>query len=273
MTDDGGFRVITVRTTDTVRGVLESQGATGATARWLADLVTGTVLVRETMAPNYRVQGILHGVGRSGTLVADSHPDGGSRGLVQRRGESEPLVAGGAVLEMMRTLPKRGLHRGMVEVPEGGGIAGALMAYMQESEQVLSVVAAGAVFDGDEVRAAGGYLVQILPELSEPVLAVMTERLDDLPPIEGMLRDERTTPDSLLAELLHAMPHTLLADTALAYRCRCDAVRLMATLATLPREEILDMVNEGKALEIQCDYCRREYRIDPEQLRGLLAAS
>ncbi len=273
MTDDGGFRVITARTTDTVRELLRLQRADADVARSLAELVTGTVLVRETMAPSYRVQGILHGVARSGALVADSHPDGGSRGLVQRRGETAPLVGPGAVLEMMRTLPRGTLHKGLVQVRDEGGISTALMAYMQESEQVTSLVAVGAVFDGDRVRAAGGYLVQLLPELSEAMLAVMTARLSDFPPIDELLRDEATTPATMMGELLYGMPYTQLAESELAFRCRCDAVRLMASLATLPRAEIQDMVDEGKALEITCDYCFQEYRIDPEQLRGMLTSS
>ena len=135
------------------------------------------------------------------------------------------------------------------------------------------MIAVGAVLDGDRIVAAGGYLVQLLPELKPELLMVMTERLKDFPSIGALLRDEATTPDTLVAELFYAMPHTRLSDSPLAYRCRCDSVRLLATMATLPRADIQEMVDEGKALEIQCDYCGREYQIEPEQLRGLLAPS
>lgn len=225
------------------------------------------------MSPAYRVQGIIHGVGRSGTLLADAHPDGGTRGLVQRRDASDPVVGAGAVLELMRTLPRGSVHKGMVSVPEAGGLSSAFMAYLQESEQVVSMIAVSTVMEGNTVRSAGGYLVQLLPELSEGMLAIMTARLGDLPSIETMLRDEATTPQTIMGELLYAMPHTLLADSPLNFQCRCDAVRLMASLATLPRHDVMEMVNEGKIIEIQCDYCRAEYRIEPEQLRGLLAQS
>ncbi len=273
MTDDGGFRVMTARTTDTAQGVIDAQGAKGELARWLSDLATGTTLVRETMAPNYRVQGILHGLARSGALVADSHPDGGVRGLIQRRGESDPMIAPGAVLEFQRTLPRGGVQKGMVSVPASADLSSAFMAYLQESEQVISMIAMATVIEDGRVRAAGGYLVQVLPELSEPMLAIMTERLHDLPSVATMLRDERTTPETMMEELLYAMPHTLLADSPVSFKCRCDAVRLMASLATLPRDEVTEMVREGRTLEIQCEYCQREFRIEPEQLRGLLARS
>ena len=72
ITDDGAFRVIVARTTDTVQNVLKAQGAQGPTARHLGDLVTGAVLFRETMAPNLRVQGILKGSGGSGSSPLSS---------------------------------------------------------------------------------------------------------------------------------------------------------------------------------------------------------
>lgn len=275
MTDDGAFRVVAVRTTDTARGVIDAQKLRGETARVMAELLTGTILVRETMAPALRVQGILQGAEKSGVLVADSWPDGGTRGLAQTP-KARPggvSLADGAVLQMMRTLPRGAVHQGLIAVPKEATVSEALMTYMQESEQVASMIAVGAVLDGDRIVAAGGYLVQLLPELKPELLMVMTERLKDFSAIDALLRDEATTPDTLVSELFYAMPHTRLADSPLAYRCRCDSVRLLATMATLPREDLQEMVDEGKALEIQCDYCGREYQIEPEQLRGLLAPS
>src|SRR5262245_32715894 len=118
MTDDGAFRVITARTTQTVRGVLASQSATGKTARAFGDLITGAILFRETMAPELRVQGVLRGAGNSGSLVADSHPSGKTRGLVQMSsGSTEIGLESGAVIQMMRTLPNGRINQGVVEVP------------------------------------------------------------------------------------------------------------------------------------------------------------
>src|SRR5688572_618341 len=105
MTDDGAFRVITVRTTETVRGAVEAQHGSGRTAQYFGDLLTGAILFRETMAPQLRVQGIVKASGR-GSLVADSHPSGMTRGLIQLpRGASELDFGTGTVMQVMRTLP------------------------------------------------------------------------------------------------------------------------------------------------------------------------
>ena len=108
--------------------------------------------------------------------MADAHPDGGTRGLLTRKSGVSDLSLEGGTLEMMRTLYTGEVHRGVVRIPEGGGLSQALMAYMSESEQVASMIAVGCVLEGERVRAAGGYIVQLLPEVGRVPLAVMTER-------------------------------------------------------------------------------------------------
>ena len=77
MTDDGAFRVVVVRTTDTVRRMIELQGHRGQQAQSLGELITGAVMVRETMAPDYRLQALLRSQNNKHRLVADTYPDGG----------------------------------------------------------------------------------------------------------------------------------------------------------------------------------------------------
>src|SRR5262249_45708058 len=144
ITDDGAFRVITARTTATVRGAIRAQKVEGEVARVLADLLTGAVLVRESMAPDLRVQLILEASARA-RLVAATYPDGLSRGLGQiAPGANVALDAGKGVLQVARTLHNGTLQQGVVPVTGAKGVSEALMRYMQLSEQVVSVIAVGA---------------------------------------------------------------------------------------------------------------------------------
>jgi molecular chaperone Hsp33 len=273
LTDDGSFRVITARTTDTIRGAVEAQHAHGTTAQRFGDLLTGTILLRETMSPQLRVQGIARGTNACGSLVADSHPGGASRGLVQiASGHSEVEIAGG-FLQMMRTLHNGRLQQGIVEIPEQGGISAGLMRYMQISEQVTSVIAVATITHEDRVVGAGGYIVQLLPEAREGTLAVMTERLADFASIEELVRAPEFTPTGLTEELLYRMPFAITEQSGLRFECNCSQVRVIAGLSTLNADEIHSLVEEGRMLEIMCDFCGRNYQISPEQLRGLLKSN
>jgi molecular chaperone Hsp33 len=273
MTDDGAFRVITARTTETVRSAIAAQHASGATARAFGELLTGSILYRETMAPQLRVQGILKGSGKSGSLVADSHPSGRTRGLVQVKAGNEIQLGPGAMMQMMRTLPSGRINQGIVELPNSGGISQALMQYMQTSEQVVSMIAVSAIAERGEVVAAGGYMVQLLPEVGRGPLMLMTERLKDFENIDAHVAEANFSPEVLLEQLLYGMPFTRLEESAVGFECWCDELRVVSAIATLSRSDIEHLLSDGQMLEIECEYCKREYRIAPARLRGLLNQS
>ncbi len=270
ITDDGGFRVITTRTTEAVRAAAKAQNVTGAASLRFAELLTGAVLYRETMAPDLRVQVILQGR-RHGQLVADSKPDGSVRGLVRHPTNDSELQLAGGLLQMMRTMPRGDLHRGVVEIPQDGRISSALMSYLQTSEQVVSMISVGARLAADgEISDAGGYIVQLLPELEEHMLMLMTERLEDFRSVEELFDGAAATPEELLSELLYGIEHTVLDASDVRFGCNCSQVRVLASLGTLGRAEIEDLMRDGTDLEMSCDYCGTEYRVAPEQLRGML---
>lgn len=274
ITDDGAFRVIAADTTATVRDALEAQAPEGLElARTFADLLTGAVLVRESMAPDNRLQAILQGDDPRARMIADTHPDGGTRGLIQLPPNTKGMPLGQrGILQVARTLHNGQLHQGVVQVPPGAPtISSAFMAYMQESEQVVTVMAVGCHVAGGEVVAAGGYMVQLLPEVEEGPLMVMTERLKNFEDIVPLLARGAAAPEALLSETLYGMPYTKVGDRTVHFGCRCSPERLAGSLASLPRSDIESLMQGGKTLEIQCDYCRKNYEFTMDQLRNLLA--
>jgi molecular chaperone Hsp33 len=273
MTDDGAFRVVTVRTTDTVQRLLEAQSVKGKLAERMGELVTGAVLVRETMAPDYRLQALLRSVDNRTRMVADSHPDGGSRGLVTQAKDEQGDSIEGGTLEIVRTLYSGELHRGVVGVPDGGNMSEALMSYLQSSEQVASMLSVACVLDGERVVAAGGYLVQLLPEVGRGPLAIMAERLADFRDIRELLARSDAAPSPLLEELLYGMPFTHLSEHGLSWKCRCSTVRVMSSLSTLSKADLADLIKDGQNIELSCDFCRQTYNVSPAQLAGLMDQS
>jgi molecular chaperone Hsp33 len=274
ITDDDNFRVITAATTQTVSGALAAQKVQGVTARHFGELLTGTILIRETMSPAHRVQGLLKAPGR-GSLVADAHPDGLTRGLVQLADGIDTFgLTDGSVLQMMRSMANGRVHRSVVKAPSDGGVSTALMTYMQESEQIVSVIATGIAFDGDgAVTCAGGFVVQLLPGAERGPLMVMTERLESQPPVEQQLVALQADPRRLMDELLYGMPHAQLDVSPLRYGCLCSREVVVASLSTVPRDELQEMIREDGVIELSCDYCGTGYRLGRTHLEGLFSES
>jgi molecular chaperone Hsp33 len=269
VTHDGSFRVVTAATTDMVRGAIAAQQVSKELMVTYAELLTGAVLLRESIAPDLRLQAILQGDDPRSRMVADSHPDGMTRGLAPR--STGPFsIASQGVLQVHRTMHNGALHQGVVGVPEDGSISNTLMAYMQESEQIITMISLGCHIQGEHIVAAGGYVLQLLPEVERKMLAVMTERLEDFRDIRPLLERGAASPRELLAETLYGMPYEQVAERDVRFGCNCSETRLMAGFASLPKHEIADLAASKTPLEVACDFCRREYVFHPEQLRGLL---
>jgi molecular chaperone Hsp33 len=275
ITDDGAFRLVAISSTETVRGAAAAQGVKGELERLFGELVTASILIRHTMAPDLRVQVVLQGDDPATRMVADAHPDGWTRGLVQLgpTGTKPMTVQKRGILKVARTLHDGSLRQGVVAVPEGGSLSGALMSYMQDSEQIVSVASVGCIFDDAGVlKAAGGFVLQLLPEVGEGPLAVLTERMRDFEKMEPLLASGNASPEALVREILYGMPHSEVGRDPLSFGCNCSQARVAASLASLPKSEIQAMIDDKRLLEIGCDYCGREYQMAPEQLRGLLEA-
>lgn len=274
MTDDGAFRVLALRSTDTVQAVLDAQGVRGPTAHTLGEVVTAAVLVRETMAPGNRVQVHYQDPG-GGRVVGDAHPEGLTRGLAQVHDEVlGAVVKGGGRLEVYRTMRAGTGHQGVIETGEDDDLAAALGVYFLRSEQVTTMLRLGVMLgsggENPAVVAAGGFVVQLLPEVTDPPLARMRSRLDALGGHAELLARLHADPAGVLEELVDGEVHTQLGDSRVYFGCPCDSNRVIASLATLGETELRDLLARGEELAVRCEYCRTTYTALPADYRRLL---
>ena len=264
MTMDGAFRLIAAVVTDTARATLGAQTAGDELGLRLAELVAAAVLVRETTQPSRRVQLVWRDA-RGGSLVADSLPDGLCRGLVNPGDPTAVLTAGDHRLQVNYTLLNGALHQGTVAVPQGDDMATAIMRYFKQSEQIVAMVAIGALPGPGGVRAVGGYVVQLLPEATREVIDAMTDHLGNLEPINILLEGRGRTAVELGKAVFAGFEAADLASSEVRFGCTCSDVRVMTSILTLPPAEV-DAMLTGDPLEVRCDACGRQYVITPEAL-------
>lgn len=266
MTMDGAFRLIACTVDETARAVLGVQATGDELGVRLAELLAAAVLIRETTQPVRRVQ-LVWRDRRGGSLVADSMPEGQCRGLVYPGESTAVLTAGDHKLLVNYTSPRGEPYTGVVGVPDGDDMASAIMRYFKQSEQITAMVALAALPGPGGVRAVGGYVVQVTPEAERDGIEKMTEHLAGLPPVATLLEGEGRTAAALGKVVFAGWEHADLASSPLVFGCTCSAVRVMSSILTLPAGEV-DSMLAGDALEVRCDACGRNYRIEPGELRA-----
>ena len=273
MTDDGAFRVIAVRMTDTVAEAIRIQGATGSDAVLFGELMAACVLTRETMSPGHRTQVSVRD-GYGGQLFVDSHPGGLTRGVRNAPTSNEHLtIDDGSLLKCVRVLYTGELHESITQMPADGDVSQAFMTYMKISEQVASFIRVSCVMEAGQVRACGGFIVQLLPDVTREPLDTLTRRLEGIGNFAEDLRSVDADPEVLITSLLEGFEHTVLGRADVHFGCLCDSTRLLSAVAALGREEVEAIIAQGEPLEITCDYCLTSYEMAPHQLSALLDAS
>ncbi len=151
-----------------------------------------------------------------------------------------------------------------------GEIAEDLTYYYAASEQTPSSVALGVLMNkNNTVRQAGGFILQLMPDVSEETIARLEERLGAIHSITAML-ENGMTPEDILTHILGDMDLEILERVPTAYRCDCSRERTLETLAGLGRES-LDWVKEGRPTEVVCEFCGMIYNYGAEEIEAALA--
>lgn len=265
MSEDGSFRVIAINATTTARAILDGQKAGPEISPRLAELAAATVLLRLAMSPDYRLQAVLKHP-EQGSIVADSHPDGTTRALVQQKRDDLIELGGATLLSVHRDTYTGKLHQGIVETLEGYGLGESIAGYLKQSEQIHSVVGLRTLFDDQgQLSYAGGYLVQLLPDAHVDTLAAVTTRLETIG-TRKIFETGSFDNKGILGEVFAEVPYRVLGEDLFRFGCNCSEERILGALATLSPQERVELASADEPLEISCDYCNVVYTIDPQTL-------
>jgi molecular chaperone Hsp33 len=99
----------------------------------------------------------------------------------------------------------------------------------------------------------------------------MTAHLEHFESLEGSLLEVDADPEALLGEMLHDVDYDILERSEMNFGCNCSRQRFLSSLASIGRDELQSLAEEGEALDIECDYCASEYEISVPMLEGVLA--
>ena len=222
----------------------------------------------------------VKGGGPLGTLLAVSDAKGNVRGWVENpqisllekyRGKLDVGAAVGTdgMLTVIRDLRMKDPYVGSVELVSGE-IAEDITQYFAQSEQIPTACALGVLVDTDQsVRAAGGYIIQLLPGAPEETIEKIEAGIRDAGNVTAML-DAGLDAEGLLKKVLAPFGLELLETTPVEYRCYCTRERVERTLLTLGEKELSEIVQSGETLHVDCQFCDKIYDFTPENVQEIL---
>ena len=151
-----------------------------------------------------------------------------------------------------------------------GEIAEDLTYYFATSEQVPSSVALGVLMNKDNtVRQAGGFIIQLLPDASDEIIDRLEAKLSGISSITSLL-DAGKTPEEILTDILGEFGLEILKKMPVQFHCDCERSRVEKAIISIGRKEIQDMIDEGKEIEVNCQFCNKHYKFSVDELGEML---
>ena len=146
-----------------------------------------------------------------------------------------------------------------------GEIADDLTNYLVTLEQTPSSVSLGVLVDEKcIVKAAGGWLIQALPNCSEATLEQLDNNVRNTPYVPSLI-DMGFTPERIIRMLSKNMNVEILDDYPLHFACRCSRERVKTVLQTLSKKDLYQLAEDAKT-EVTCPYCNEKYEFSKDEL-------
>ena len=211
------------------------------------------------------------------TVTADSNAD--VKGYVNNPNVILPPNAQGKLdvsgalgpgfLNVIKDIGLREPYNGQTHLVSGE-IAEDLTYYFATSEQVPSSVGLGVLMDKDNhVRQAGGFIIQVMPDTDDEVIDKLEARLGEVHSVTDML-DKGMTPEDILGYVLDGMDVEILETIPTQYKCNCSVERVSKAIASIGKKDLQEMIDDGKPIEVNCQFCGSHYKFDTEQLKTFM---
>lgn len=280
---DGGIRAVGVITTSLTEEARQrhqlSYVATAALGRTMA---AGLLLASNMKRSQSRVNIRIAGDGPLGVVFVDAGLDGTVRGYVGNPEIELPPKSDGK-LDVGRAVGPQGFlyvirdvgygypYSGTVELVSGE-IGEDVAHYLAVSEQTPSALMLGVFVEPSEVAAAGGLLIQVMPQAvkDEALVASLESRIAQLSGFSTSLKAGKTL-SQILQDVLGDFGLEFLPETQLVrFQCRCSFDRVLGALKMLGTDELQDMIEKDNGAEATCHFCNEVYKADRNHLSQLI---
>lgn len=248
----------------------------------LGRLITITSLLgKEMKGEKGTITTQVKGNGPIGSMTVVTDNKGNVKGYVSNPFVDVPLNPENGKLNVGEAVGKDGMiyiikdiglkepYVGMTPIVSGE-IAEDFTNYFAKSEQTPTVVALGVLVDKNGVRAAGGYLITLMPDATEEDIVKIEEALKKADSISKMLDDGKELID--IAEIVTGDKNLMYFedDYVPHYECNCSKEKMEKNLITIGKDELNDILEKDGKAELVCHFCNKKYVFNEDELKNII---
>ena len=221
----------------------------------------------------------VNGGGPAGQLITVSDGRGNVRGYAANPVVEIPLKTNGKLdvsgavgtdgfLYVLRDTGAAEPYTGCTPLVSGE-LAEDVTSYYATSEQIPTVCALGVLVNPDlTVRAAGGFLIQLLPFCPDSVIDMLEASIAKLPPMTTML-DEGLSVEEILKKALDGFEFDVVDTYEPTYRCACSREKVTRAFCAMSPDELRTLPDEKGKVEVTCSFCDNVYTFTAKEISAL----
>lgn len=274
LSNDGSVLCSAINSTDIIREMARlhecSQAVTAALGRVAtAASIMGAMLKYEGDRLTLRISG----GGACGTLTAVADYRGNVKCCVGNAkadaASVEELVGNDGSLTVIKDMGLKEPYCGQIPLISGN-IAQEITSYYSISEQLPTVCNMGTLFGDDgEILSAKGYMVQVVPPVSDKSMQVLEDNLAKMSSISEMMKSGKA-PEEIALDALEGLGGEILDSWDAVYHCDCSRERTKGILRSLGKKDIAELAEEQDEVEVCCHFCNRKYVFSRDELLEML---
>ena len=277
---DGQIRAFAATTRDMVENAKNAHNTSPVATAALGRLMTAAAMMGADLKGEKDLLTLrIEGSGPLGGLLVTANGHGDVKGyafnpdvMLPPNAQGKLDVGGSLDLGVLSVIKDIGLKEPYVGQTQlvTGEIAEDLTYYFATSEQVPSSVALGVLMNKDNtVRQAGGFIIQLLPGASDEIIDKLEAKLSGISSITALLNAGKTL-EEILTDILGEFGLEILSKMPVQFRCDCDRSRVEKAIISVGKKEIQDMINEGREIEVNCQFCNKHYKFSVDELEDML---
>lgn len=278
---NNSVRFILVNSTQMVENARITHNTSRVSTAALGRVLSATAMMGLLMKGDETVSVQFKGSGPLSNVFAMGWPNGHVKGYVSHPDVHLPanglgkIDVGGAIgkdgeLVVIRDYGLKEPYVGRSKLVSGE-VAEDLVHYFAYSEQQPSVIALGVNLNDDNtVRAAGGMIIQTLPEISDEELAILERMVTRMKPMSQML-EQYGSCEAVLDAVLGEMSWVILQTGPVEYACDCSRDRIEKALVSMGSRDLKHLIDTDGKAEVTCHFCNKAYAFNEEELVSLLA--
>lgn len=151
-----------------------------------------------------------------------------------------------------------------------GELADDFTNYFLNSEQRQSAVALGVLVNKDGVKAAGGYLINPMPDATYEDISRVEQSIFKAGAISKML-DENLSLIEIAKKVTADENIKVVQDNIIpVYECDCSKESMADGLASIGKTELEDIIQRDGKAELVCHFCNKKYQFSKVELENII---